>query len=317
MKIYCEKQLLENNDYVKNINDIEIMEPGKEYSDSIILKQRKNSYIIPYEYGTGIKGKDEYVIRWGIGCIYDCIYCYSKLKVKDSNITMFPDINAIHEEIRKLSEIKKDILLNAGENFDSFILEKKIPFSEKLSIILSEFENVKCEFRTKAIVPDSFIEKADKRNILIAFSISPAEWRKKIELKTPPLEKIFENISKLQDKGFEVAIRFEPVILFDGWKEKYSETIKELDRKTDIRKIQSIDIALLRLTKQGYRKVSAFPEIIKGELLYHKEDSKYRYFLPFRIKAYRFLINELRKYYSGKTHIGTEPEKFIERWGQN
>ena len=149
--------------------------------NSIILKKRKNEYLIPYQYGNGIKGKDEYVLRWGIGCIYDCIYCYSKLKVKDSNITMFPDISTIREEIKELCQKNKLLLINAGENFDSFILENKIPFSQRLTHVINEFENVKCEFRTKAIVPQSFIQNADTNNIVIAFSISPAEWRKKVE----------------------------------------------------------------------------------------------------------------------------------------
>ncbi|MCK9225838.1 MAG: hypothetical protein M0R46_15530 [Candidatus Muirbacterium halophilum] len=317
MKIFSEKYIINHNPFIQKIETIQELNNEIEYTNSIILKKRKNQYLIPYEYGNGIKGKGEYVLRWGIGCIYDCVYCYSKLKVKDSNITVFPDLYNIENEIIKLAKINKNLLINAGENFDSFILENTIPFSQELTHIIAKHKNVKCEFRTKAIVPDSFINNASKENITIAFSLSPAQWRKKIEKQTPPLDKIINNIIKLQKADFDIALRFEPIILFENWQQKYKELIIELSRKINLNKINSIDISLLRLTKQGYKKVSKYNEIIDGELLYHKEDSKYRYFLPYRIKAYRFLINELKKVYTGKIHIGTEPEKFIKKYFKN
>ncbi|MFW5782868.1 MAG: radical SAM protein, partial [Candidatus Muiribacteriaceae bacterium] len=223
-RILIERKLLDNNPYLLKIRDAVVFEtiPDNITGSDILLTSRNNEYIIPYSYGNNIEGKGEHVLRWGNGCIYNCTYCYVK-QINKPYIQMFPDINAIMKEISALRS-QSPILLNAGENFDSFILESRIPFCTELISQCSGLDNIQIEFRTKAIVPDRFIREfsGTDSDFHVAVSINPEYIRQNIEKKVPPVKSSISNIKKLIDNGIKTAIRFEPVILVKDHRKIYS-----------------------------------------------------------------------------------------------
>ncbi len=318
MQIYLDEQLKQHNPYLEKIKNYIPYSSEMEYDKNeinIIISPRKNNYILPYDYGEGVRGKGEYVLRWGSGCIYDCVYCFPKARFNNNPlIRIFPEIDKIISELSMLNYSKK-LLLNAGENFDSFLFENIIPFSETLTNELFKLsDKIQIEFRTKALVTETFIKNANKKNCIIAFSISPESIRKFYESKAPELALKINNLTKLQKAGFKTAIRFEPVILTEHFKENYIELFKNLAHNGIFKNLDSVDISLLRLTKNNYSTlIETNPELLRNEWLYHEQHKKYRYFSGIRVKAYKFLIEELKKYYAKPVHIGTEPEEFVKK----
>jgi spore photoproduct lyase len=317
MTIVAHKKILENNDFLKNIENLKIVESEKEIptKTTVFLTERKNEYIIPYDYGKNVIGKNEYVLRWGLGCIYSCVYCYSKLKHKTTYIALFPDIFNIKKEINALKRKEKNILLNAGENYDSMILENKIPFCKHLSLALPD--DILIEFRTKAIVPKAFIKEANKKNSLIAFSVNPEYIRKNYEINAPSLKSIINNINELLENGFKVALRIEPIILIKNYEKLYFEFINFLNENINLKALHSVDIALLRFTKKGLKNVKDIKEIYVNEWIYNKNDGKFRYFIKLRYDALKKIKNYLENFLDREIYIGGEPLNFIEKFFKN
>ncbi|MGM0607702.1 MAG: spore photoproduct lyase family protein [Candidatus Muiribacteriota bacterium] len=319
MKIYLNKQLKNNENIliqnVKNQKTFETVNSNKLNSlssSAIFLDKRKDNYIQKYDYGKNIQGKNEYVIRWGKGCVYNCAYCFPKARFKKNKlITIFPEIDKIVEEITLLKKklpTDQILKLHAGENFDSFIFENIIPFSETLSTEAGQnFSNINIEYRTKSLVPDSFIKNACKKNSTIAFSLSPENVQKKYEKKVPPLSLKLENIIKLQKEDFKVALSFEPVILTENYLNNYKKLFLKLFNNNILDKVENIDISLLRLTHENYKTLlNNHPELLNHEWVYNKVNKKYRYFIPIRKKAYKNIIKLLSQYYSGRIFLSTE-----------
>ncbi len=317
--IYIEKALSEKDPFlIKGVTQKhELIENINSINESclngdIILKRRKNSFIIPYQYGHGITGKNEYVLRWGTGCKFSCLYCYVQQKINFTKIlTVFADTKAIKEELQELFKIKKKILLNAGENFDSFICEKETGFTSRLTNMFSDFPELTVEYRTKSLIPENYINNVNSQNTFIAISLNPYYINKRFEKGTSDHNDRIQNIKALLDKGHRLALRIEPVILIDDYLNHYKKFFRQLSAEFDINRLESIDISLLRLTKKGFNFVKKNREIMSGEWILSTSDNKYRYFIRQRIIALKELKDALSKVYKGSIYIGGEPKNLL------
>jgi|GEM_PF-4604600 len=269
--IYIEEELLKDDpeltstlkDEFRSVKNFE----GLNYSASdIFMKKRKIPFLVPYNYGRGITGKNEYVLRWGNGCRFNCIYCYMRQKPGfDKRMTLFADINQIKEEVDRLTEIKNGFIINAGENFDSFIPEEMTGFTTRLTGLFSKYPQITVEYRTKSLIPEKYIDHVRSDNTFIAISLNPETINTSFEKGTAKFGDRLINLRKLLNKGHRVALRIEPVILTETFPKNYFNFIERLNNEIDLNRLESIDISLLRLTKKGLSSLKNIKDIMRAE----------------------------------------------------
>jgi len=152
-----------------------------------------------------------------------------------------------------------------GMNNISGYLEEFIPFFEEL-------ENTMMEVRSKSanikpILDLWFVPK----NTEFAFSLNPQELIDKYEHWTSSLEDRIKSINILLEKGYKVWLRFLPLLPVKNYKVIYTEFVKEIKQKIDIKKVSSTFVSGLLYTTSDYNNIlKKYPKL---DILYRlKQD---------------------------------------------
>lgn len=210
-----------------------------------------------------------FFLKNSINCVFDCDYCYLKWAFKNSDLLFFLDYKKMKEEI--LETIKKqdnnqtnrfyssDYSDNlATDNLSDFTLEF-IPFFENL-------ENTKLEIRTKSNNISNLLKLNPNKNIEIAFSLNPSEVIENYEHKTTALDERIKRINTLLDAGWNVWIRFLPLVSIENYEEIYDNFLNYLKWKINFSRIESIFIWWLLYTNDDYNNILKVKPLL--DLLY-------------------------------------------------
>ena len=249
-----------------------------------------------------------YFLKNSLNCIFDCKYCYLKWAFKNDIPVFFVNYDEmkkqILETIEKIrwaifknkeihwachSELDSESLLNikdpesssgwhnviwfySSDYSDNLATDNLTSFTSEFIPFFDWFENVKMEIRTKSVNIKNLLSLKPSKNIEIAFSLNPSEIISKYELKTPLLDMRIEAINKLVEAGWQVWIRFLPLLEVENYKKIYEKFLVEVTKKIDFSKIYSVFIGGLLYTKEDYNKMLKKEPYL--DVLYKLEDSK-------------------------------------------
>lgn len=156
---------------------------------------------------------------YGCGCQHDCSYCYAKSLLSfrglwDNENPSVADIKKIENKIKK---IPKGTILRLGGMTDCFMpLELEYRNTYKTIELLNKY-GIGYLIVTKSdiVARDEYVELMDKELAHIQITVTTLDddfyLEKKYEKASLPSDRI-KAIKKLQENGFDVAIRLSPLI---------------------------------------------------------------------------------------------------------
>ena len=156
---------------------------------------------------------------YGCGCQHDCQYCYAKSLLSfrglwDAKNPAVADINKIQ---RKIAKIPDETIIRLGGMTDCFMpMEKQKRVTYETIKLLNKY-GVGYLIVTKSsiVADDEYIAIMDKNLAHIQITVTTTDdglyKRLAYEKATLPSQRIAA-IKKLQDAGFDVAIRLSPLI---------------------------------------------------------------------------------------------------------
>lgn len=168
-------------------------------------------------------GKCRYNTRldtYGKGCSHDCAYCYSKSLLSfrgmwDSELPAIADIDKIRKTIKNIKKKGDVSIVRLGGMTDCF---QPIEVNERVT-----YKTIKClnenriEYlivtKSDLVASDEYINILDKdlAHIQITVTTTDDELSKTYEKAVVPSRRI-KAIEKLQERGFDVALRLSPFI---------------------------------------------------------------------------------------------------------
>lgn len=172
--------------------------------------------------GGGEGNKCHYPTRldtYGCGCQHDCSYCYAKSLLEFRNLwnPTEPSIADIDKIRRKVKKLPEGTILRLGGMTDCFQpLEKTIRNTYHTIEVLNE-QKIGYLIVTKSaiVADDEYISLMDKDLAHIQITVTTLDdlfyLDKNYEKASLPSDRI-KAILKLQDAGFDVAIRLSPLI---------------------------------------------------------------------------------------------------------
>ena len=172
--------------------------------------------------------------------------------------------------------------------------------ARRLIALTSGYDNIMLEFKTKSNNIDHLLDIKKKGNTVISWSLNTPRNIALYEEGTAALEDRISTAVRASRSGYNIAFHFDPVILYNGWKEEYDTVIDMIFSSLDPSGIAWISMG-------GFRYAGGFKEILKtirpGEEMTLEEmfpgmDGKYRYLKRKRIDMYRFLIDRIRRFTS-------------------
>jgi spore photoproduct lyase len=239
------------------------------------------------------------IMNLGMGCIYDCSYCFLQGYQNAHGIIIPYNIDDYLVDDKIVASTKGFFNYNrigSGEFTDSLIFDDITNFSKKIINYFKHKKNIYFEFKTKSTNIHTLLSCGGTENIVIAWSVNAKKMTVENEFKTPLIQERLFAAKKCALAGFSTAFHFDPVIYYDGWKQGYKETIDMIFDIVPNTSIKWISIGTLRMpTIQKTVIENRFPQtdILNGELLLGK-DFKLRYDSNLRIEIYKYLAQYIK-----------------------
>lgn len=318
-KIYIDKNLLPEedkiiNNVVKNVENKDIKiefisEPKeifREYSkqsslfkkDTILLYKHQGKFLSSCPGSDGMVCCQYFVINLGIGCLYDCHYCYLQNFMNQPLITVFGNINQILDEIyKKIYKKNFHFRIGTGEYSDSLALDPIFEISPILIEFFSKLENATLELKTKSNCVEHLLNLDHKRKTVISWSMNPQNIIEEIEPGTASLEERLIAAKKAEEAGYKIGFHLDPMIYEPNWEENYKNLLDRIFDTIDLNSIAWISLGTFRYSsgqKEVMQKRFPFDNLTKAEMVVGS-DGKYRYYKQIRYEMYSKIKEYIQK----------------------
>ncbi len=186
---------------------------------ALILAEKYKNFALPAPAGYGIGAKRNYYFSHMLNCLYDCRYCFLQGMYQSANYVLFVNYEDFQDDIRQLcaESPAEDLHFFSGYDCDSLALEPVTGFAEQFLPFFAEIPNAWLELRTKSTQVRSLLNREPLPRCIVAFSLSPDEIAKKVEDKAPSVERRLDALCKLQEQGWQIGLRFDPLIYQSGY----------------------------------------------------------------------------------------------------
>jgi spore photoproduct lyase len=276
-------------------------------SDNLFLIKERYDFFKSCPCTSGVVKCGYYVMNLGMGCIYDCSYCFLQSYqnipaiVIPCNITDYLQDEKIISLTQGFLKYKR---IGSGEFSDSLVFDHITNFSAHIINYFKNKKDIFFEFKTKSSNIENLLNAGGQENIVVAWSINSYEMTKSNEFNTSPIQERLEAAKKCAQVGFSTAFHFDPIIYYQDWKQGYKNAVNMVFDIVPNSSIKWISLGTLRMpTYQKTTIENRFPEtkILHGELLLG-HDYKLRYHKNLRIEMYKF-INQIIQSKKSKTTV--------------
>jgi spore photoproduct lyase len=329
-KIYITEDIKNHKkgiEILEKLSSYEVVESEKTFIDMILSKNlsyeeekkymlftvKKGKFLKKYHLDKQFLGiKEEYYLSYENNCPFNCLYCYLRDYFSHGAFVFYVNLEDMFSELDGFT--KKMSMISAGIVNDSLVLDSITNVTKDLLDYFKNRKDLVLELRTKSHNIKNLLELEPIENLLVSFTFSPQEIIDRYELKSSSLEARIEAARKLQEKGYSLGLRFDPIINIESRKLHYGKMIDKVFQNLDCAKIRDIGIGGLRYKKGLRQKVLAerntdlfFNELVIGI------DGKERYFKKIRIDMYKEMTEKIKLYGDFDVYLGMEP-KYV--WDQ-
>ncbi len=270
---------------------------------ALILASKFRNFVLPTPENYGIGAKHNYYFSHMMNCIYDCRYCFLQGMYRSAHYVVFINYEDFATEIGNVinKHEPETVHFFSGYDCDSLALEPVTGFMDYLLPVFSKYNNALLELRTKSTQIRSLLSHKPMDNVVVAYSFTPAEIAGILENKTPSIDKRVESMKKLQDAGWILGLRFDPIIYEIDFQTQYKNLFEYIFENIDAQKLHSVSLGSFRLPKSYFQTLQKlYPEEILFASTFEENNGMVAYPEP--------LLNELLSYCS-KLLLNIIPEE--------
>ncbi|MBT4033320.1 MAG: hypothetical protein HOB84_12055 [Candidatus Marinimicrobia bacterium] len=261
----------------------------------IVVKESTHQNLVSMEPDR-FDGKLIYDIKLGSNCTYRCHYCYLfGAHSKNVEFAVYVDAKRMKQGMKKAVEENtgKPITFNAGEHTDSLAFDPLTRLTRVLIPFITTLPEAKMELRTKSAYVENLQGLIHRGKTTVAWSLAPQQV---IDLTEHSNAARFEErlaaMVKVQQWGYPVALKLDPVIPIEGWENHYEQMITRLGDQLNPDLIDHYSVGVIRMSGKLKRLVAElFPDSIVNSLDYSDlRKGKYTHELEVRSKIYLKII---------------------------
>jgi len=266
------------------------------------------------------------------GCFYQCDWCYLKLTYRAAFpfITIRAGYDKIKRQIaRRLQKSQTPVVFNSGEMADSLALDHLTRAGRAFIPWFGRSGNGYLFILTKSDNVDDILDLPHNGHTIVAWSMNNAAVSRKYEIGAPSFRRRLAAARKVQEAGYPLRIRLDPIVPFEGWENAYAETIKEIFLKVSP---ERVTLGTLRFEKGFYNMRNTIfttgpdlpqlmedmepmfsPKVFPGNK--HPKGGKYSFSESKRGEIFKFAIKEIRKYSDCRIALCKESENVWDELG--
>lgn len=237
------------------------------------------------------------ILHIGTYCTMDCSYCILQAYFHPPVLQYFLNHDEMETEIAALVDQKNIFRIGTGEFTDSLIWEPWTHLSDRLVPLFGNQDYGVLELKTKTVNISRLEYLPHNNRVVLAWSVNTPAVIKTEERDTAGLINRLEAARLAQSWGYNVALHFDPLVIYDGCIAEYEAVIDLIFDTLNPAQIAWIslgsfrcmpelkDIIEMRFNNSGL----PYGEFITGQ------DAKMRYFKPLRLKLYKALVKRLQQ----------------------
>lgn len=224
---------------------------------ALILAKKFKNLVLPTPENYGIGSKNNYYFSHMLNCIYDCRYCFLQGMYRSAHYVVFINfedfLSGIDEKVNH--HTGDTVHFFSGYDCDSLALEPVTGFTRFLLPGFRKYNNALLELRTKSTQIRSLLDMEPMDNVVVAYSFTPVEIAESLELKTPTVQKRIDAMIKLQDAGWKLGLRFDPLIFETNYQDKYKHLFDHIFKHLKLENLHSVSLGSFRLPKSFFHTV--------------------------------------------------------------
>lgn len=224
---------------------------------ALILAKKHQRFAIPAPAGYGIGAEHNFYFSHMLNCLYDCRYCFLQGMYQSAHYVLFVNYEDYLQEIKSKAALFPDAAVHffSGYDCDSLAFEPVTGFAEYFLPHFAQLPNTWLELRTKSTQIRNLLKRPALPRCVVAFSLSPTLMVQKQEHKTPPLVRRLQAIEKLQDRGWPIGLRFDPVLYQHDYQRHYQELFTEVFDRINPDLLHSVSLGTFRLPENYFKKI--------------------------------------------------------------
>jgi len=230
---------------------------------ALILAEKQGEYVLeaPLEYSVG--GQHNYYFSHMLNCVYDCRYCFLQGMYRSANYVLFVNYESFMQAIAKITAKHggEPAWFFSGYDCDSLALEPVTRFAGEFLPFFEDTENAWLELRTKSTQVRALREFKPIPRVVCAFSFTSEAPARAFEHKVPAVNKRIQAMAALQNQGWKVALRFDPLILHRDWQAHFEDLCQRIFSQVNPRLVHSVCIGTFRVPADYFRQMRRlYPE---------------------------------------------------------
>ncbi len=276
------------------------------YDKNILLLHRyRGKFLSSCPGSEGVVCCMYHVLNIGIGCPFDCAYCFLQSYAKHPFMTAHTNVQDLLAELDRFLGSKPGFhyRIGTGEFIDSIALDPILGYNKILIDYFRKSSNATLELKTKSAEVDHLLQE-NPTNVVISWTLNPQKIVDEHEAGASSLEERLEAARVASMAGFQLGFHFDPIFYYEGWENDYEDIIQKISRMVDMEKIRWISLGVFRYSV-GFREVLKIHKpkstLTSGEM-FLSEDYKYRFLSGIRVGVYKKMAEYLDKYLPGVYH---------------
>ncbi len=224
---------------------------------ALILAEKHNHFVHRAPAGYGIGADRNYYFSHMLNCLYDCRYCFLQGMLQSAHYILFVNYDDFALEIEHISQQNPGQQLHffSGYDCDSLALEPVTGFAAHFLPFFAKLTNAWLELRTKSTQIRSLMDVPVIPRCIVAFSFTPDATAKALEHKAPTVQRRIEAMFRLQQQGWLLGLRFDPMIYQVGYRQQYRQLFEAIFRKIDVQRLHSVSLGVFRLPENYFKKI--------------------------------------------------------------
>ncbi len=251
---------------------------------ALILARKHGRKVLPAPGGYGFDAAGSHYFSHMLNCIYDCRYCFLQGMYRSAHCVLFVNYedfaDAIERTLSGSALPKEDAhprysqhtysqdthvptrtdeasrgaeqVFYSGYDCDSLAFEPASGFAEFFVPWFAARPRAVLELRTKSTQIGGLLKHGPIPNCIIAMSFTTAAAAARWEHGVPAIDKRLAALRRLQEAGWSVALRFEP-LMPDTNPDACRELFELVFSRLDSRWLHSVSIGLFRMPADYFR----------------------------------------------------------------
>lgn len=223
---------------------------------ALILARKHRQHVLAAPDNYHIGSQHNYYFSHMLNCPYDCRYCFLQGMYRSAHHVLFVNYEDFMTTIAETSAAHTEpTWFFSGYDCDSLAYEPVSGFAKDFLPFFHDHPQAWLELRTKSVQTRCLENSTPLNNCVIAFSFTPDNISTALEHGVPATDKRIAAIRRLQQQGWKIGLRFDPLIYHDDYRQHYQQLYEAVFAAVDIDKLHSVSLGGFRLPKPFFQRM--------------------------------------------------------------